>query len=105
MAVPASFSSVAVIGNGIIGHGIAQVFATAGKRVRLIGRGSESLARATARIVEGLTLFAENGLITKPEAAAALARIATSTDLDNARGAELVIEAVPEDMELKLSIF
>ena len=104
MAVPASLTAVAVIGNGIIGHGVAQVFATAGKRVHLIGRSAESLARAKTRISEGLSLFAENGLITKPGAEASLARIATSTDLDDARHAELVIEAVPEDMELKLSI-
>src|SRR5207249_1429188 len=105
MAVPASLQTVAVIGNGIIGHGVAQVFATAGKHVRLIGRSADSLARAKLRIAEGLALFADNALITKAEAAAALARIATSTDLDDARVVELVVEAVPEDMELKLSIF
>jgi 3-hydroxybutyryl-CoA dehydrogenase len=105
MPVPASLDTVAVIGNGIIGHGVAQVFATAGKRVHLIGRSADSLARAKTRIGEGLALFAEHRLITKAETKAALARIATSTDLDDARDAELVIEAVPEDMALKLSIF
>jgi 3-hydroxybutyryl-CoA dehydrogenase len=105
MPVPASLDTVAVIGNGIIGHGVAQVFATAGKRVHLIGRSADSLARAKIRIGEGLALFAEHRLITKAETKAALARIATSTDLDDARDAELVIEAVPEDMALKLSIF
>src|SRR6185437_9457354 len=105
MPVPASLTTVAVIGNGIIGHGVAQVFATAGKRVHLIGRSADSLARSKTRIGEGLALFAEHRLITKAETKAALARIATSTDLDDARGAELVIEAVPEDMALKLSIF
>jgi 3-hydroxybutyryl-CoA dehydrogenase len=105
MAVPASLKTVAVIGNGIIGHGVAQVFATAGKRVRLIGRSAQSLSRAKERIAEGLALFADNALISKAEADAALARIATSTELEDTRGAELVVEAVPEDMELKLAIF
>jgi 3-hydroxybutyryl-CoA dehydrogenase len=105
MPVPRSLTTVAVIGNGIIGHGVAQVFASAGKRVQLIGRSAESLARAKMRISEGLSLFAENALIAKAEAEASLARIATSTDLNDSRDAELVIEAVPEDMELKLAIF
>ena len=105
MPVPASLKTVAVIGNGIIGHGVAQVFATAGKRVRLIGQSDQSLARAKERIAEGLALFADNALISKADADAALARIATSTALEDADDAELVIEAVPENMELKLSIF
>lgn len=105
MPVPRSLHTVAVIGNGIIGHGVAQVFAMAGRRVRLIGRGAESLNRAKARIAEGLALFEDNALITASEADAALVRVETSTALEDARGAELVVEAVPEDMDLKLKIF
>ncbi len=105
MPVPRSLDTVAVIGNGIIGHGVAQVFAMAGKRVRLIGRSTESLNRAKALIAEGLALFEDNALITASEADAALARVGVSTALEDARGAELVVEAVPEDMDLKLEIF
>ena len=105
MAVPGTLDTVAVIGNGIIGHGVAQVFAVAGKRVRMIGRGAESLKRAKGRIGEGLALFRDNGLIGAGEAEAALVRVETSTDLEDARGAQLVVEAVPEDMALKRDIF
>ena len=105
MSVPRSFDTVAVIGNGIIGHGVAQVFAMAGKRVRLIGRSDESLKRAKTRIAEGLALFRDNALIAAGDADTALARVETSTDLEDARGAELVVEAVPEDMDLKLAVF
>lgn len=105
MAPPASLRTVAVIGNGIIGHGIAQVFAAAGKDVRLIGHREDSLAKAMANIGDGLKLFSDNGLITVADAGAALARIRTSTRLEDAASAELVVEAVPEDMVLKLDIF
>ena len=55
--------TVAVIGNGIIGHGIAQVFAMAGKRVKMIGRDEASLGRALDKISVSLTDFARHGLI------------------------------------------
>jgi 3-hydroxybutyryl-CoA dehydrogenase len=105
MSVPSSLTRTAVIGNGIIGHGVAQVFAMAGKEVMLIGRSADSLARALDNIRDGLKLFADNGLITAGEATAALARVKTSTSLDDAAGSQLVIEAVPEDMALKVDIF
>lgn len=105
MPVPGTLDTVAVIGNGIIGHGVAQAFAAAGKRVRMIGRSAESLKRAKGRIGEGLALFRDNGLIGAGEAEAALVRVETSTELEDAHGAQLVIEAVPEDMALKRDIF
>ena len=105
MPVPGALDTLAVIGNGIIGHGVAQIFAIAGKRVRLIGREAESLKRAKERIGEGLALFRDNGLIGASEAEAALVRVETSTDLEEAQGAQLVVEAVPEDMALKRRIF
>ena len=48
MPVPRQLDTVAVIGNGIIGHGVAQVFAMAGRRVRLIGRSEASLGQRCA---------------------------------------------------------
>ena len=96
---------VAVVGNGIMGHGIAQVFATAGEEVVLIGRGRPSLDAALERIRESLDLFERHGLLDQSEVEAALARVRLSTRLEEAAGAELVVEAVPEDTELKLAIF
>jgi 3-hydroxybutyryl-CoA dehydrogenase len=105
MAVPTKLTTVAVVGNGIIGHGVAQVFAAAGKRVVLIGRSEASLAKAVGNIRDGLKLYADNDLLTAADAAAAVARITATTRLEDAAPAELVIEAVPEDMALKRNIF
>src|SRR6185437_15220629 len=87
--------TMAVIGNGIIGYGIAEVFAGAGWKVRLIGRDAKSLAGARARIGASLKLFVANRLMTEAGRKAALARIKTTTRLEDAGAAELVIEAVP----------
>jgi 3-hydroxybutyryl-CoA dehydrogenase len=97
--------TMAVIGNGIIGHGIAEVFAGAGWKVRLIGRDAKSLAAARARIGASLKLFVANRLMTEAGRKAALARIKTTTSLEDARDAALIVEAVPEDMALKRRIF
>jgi 3-hydroxybutyryl-CoA dehydrogenase len=105
MAVPDRLQRVAVIGNGIMGHGISQVFAAAGKQVVMIGRSDASVSAASVRIKESLQLFVQNGLLTNPDAEAALARVKPSTRLEDAAGAQLIVEAVPEDTELKLSLF
>src|SRR6266403_1962661 len=97
--------TMAVIGNGIIGHGIAEIFAGAGWQVLLIGRNAASLDGALAKIKASLQSFEAHGLTTAAEATAALGRIRTTTRLDDAAAAELVIEAVPEDMALKRDIF
>jgi 3-hydroxybutyryl-CoA dehydrogenase len=97
--------TMAVIGNGIIGHGIAEVFAGAGWRVHLVGRDAKSLAAARAKIGASLRLFVAHKLITDAGRKAALARIKTTTRLEDAGAAELVIEAVPEDMALKRRLF
>jgi 3-hydroxybutyryl-CoA dehydrogenase len=97
--------SVAVVGNGIIGHGIAQVFAAAGRPVVMIGRDPASLARATGRIESSLRDFARHGLIEEGQIPAILARIRNSVRLEDASGAQLVIEAVTEDLALKRELF
>jgi len=102
---PARLETVAVIGNGIIGHGIAQVFAASGKAVVMIGRDQASLARAMERIASSLADFASHELIDPAAIPAAIARIRTSVHLDDAASAQLVIEAVTEDLPLKLDIF
>jgi 3-hydroxybutyryl-CoA dehydrogenase len=103
--MPRELRTVAVIGNGIIGHGVAEVFAASGVAVILIGRSEKSLADALTRIRQSRQDFVANGLAAAAEVEAAIARIRTSTRLDDAAAAELAIEAVPEDMALKLSIF
>jgi 3-hydroxybutyryl-CoA dehydrogenase len=105
MATPAGFDTLAVIGNGIIGHGVSQVYAVAGKDVVLIGRSSASLERAIDNVRASLAEFERHGLVTAAEADAAVARIRTSTELGDAAPAQLVIEAVTHDMPLKVRLF
>ena len=97
--------TVAVIGNGIIGHGIAQIFAAAGNRVIMIGRNQDSLDRAMKKIAASLGDFAVHGLIERSSLPATLARIQTSLQLEDAAAAQLVIEAVTEDLPLKVDLF
>lgn len=103
--VPKSLRTVAVIGNGIIGHGIAQVFATAGIGVVMIGRAKPSLNRAMKNIEKSLGDFAAHKLVPKRQIPVILKRVCPSTELEDARVADLVIEAVTEDLPLKREIF
>lgn len=96
---------IAVIGNGIIGHGVAQVFASAGHPVTMIGRSRPSLDQAIQKMRASLAEFVAHGLMSAAEAEAVPGRIKLSTDLPDARDADLVIEAVTEDLPLKLKIF
>ena len=105
MTTPARCGVVAVIGNGLIGHGVAQVFATAGHDVRLIGRSGESLDRALGRIRESLDRFVAHGLVAAARVADIVRRIRPSTSLEDAAAADLVVEAVPEDQALKHAVF
>jgi 3-hydroxybutyryl-CoA dehydrogenase len=105
VAAPGRLAAVAVVGNGLIGHGVAQVFAAAGTPVRLIGRRRASLDAALERIRASLARFEAHGLTTAGDAAAALGRITAAPDLDAAGGADLVVEAVTEDLPLKHAIF
>jgi 3-hydroxybutyryl-CoA dehydrogenase len=97
--------AVAVVGNGLMGQGIAQVFARAGKRVELIGRSTASLARAMAAIERNFSAFAARGLATADETEEAISRIHPGIDYDAAAAADFVIEAVPAIRELQREVF
>ena len=71
-------ASVAIIGNGLMGQGISQVFARAGKRVTLIGRNPASLERALGAIRGNFNAFVDRGLIGSDDAAEAITRIVTA---------------------------
>ena len=98
-------ASVAIIGNGLMGQGISQVFARAGKRVTLIGRNPASLEKALGVIRGNFSAFVERGLAGTDDAAGAIARIVISTDLGDAAGADHVIEAVPAVRETQIEVF
>jgi enoyl-CoA hydratase/3-hydroxyacyl-CoA dehydrogenase len=97
---------VAVIGAGDMGHGIAQLFATNGYDVVLEDKYPEMLEKAKVRIAASLQRWVERGRATKEQADATLSRIAYTGDLAAAvSDADLIVEAVPESLELKKSIF
>ena len=97
---------VAVIGAGTMGHGIAYVTAAAGYEVRLADSDAEVLTVGMRRIREAFDKAIERGKATPEARDTALARL-TSTDVaaDAARDVDLVIEAVPERLDLKQRIF
>ncbi len=97
---------VAVIGAGVMGHGIAQLFAQAGSAVRLHDLGERQLAGGLAAMEESLALLVEEEVLSPWEAASARARVRPTTSLDAAlAGAGLVVEAIPEVLEAKLELF
>lgn len=97
---------VAVIGAGLMGHGIAQEYALGGYDVALHDVSDERLREAGTRIRANLALFVEQGLATAEQAATVPERIRASTSLaEVARDADLVVEAVYENLELKRGIF
>jgi 3-hydroxybutyryl-CoA dehydrogenase len=96
---------VAVIGAGTMGNGIAQSLATAGYAVTLIDAASEGLTRGLATLEANLRGAVERGKLTEDAARQARARITPAATIASAKTAELVIEAVPEDLGLKHTVF
>ena len=98
--------SVAVIGAGLMGHGIAIEFALAGYDARLHSRSEESLDRARAVILDSLERLRELGCVSKRQAETALGLVRMSTDLAEVAGdADLVIESIYEDIDAKTELF
>ncbi|MEM7417840.1 MAG: 3-hydroxyacyl-CoA dehydrogenase family protein [Gemmatimonadota bacterium] len=98
--------TVAVLGAGTMGHGIAQVCAAAGCAVRLFDISDDAVAAGRARIEGNLEKGIARGKVTTDERDAVLSHLTLSTDIGEAStGADLVIEAAPESMALKESIF
>lgn len=98
--------TVAVLGAGTMGHGIAQVAAVSGCHVRLRDTSDEFVERGIERIRRNLDEGVMRGKVQFETRADALERIRGYTDLAAAvRDADLVIEAVPEKLELKTEVF
>jgi 3-hydroxybutyryl-CoA dehydrogenase len=96
-----SIDRVFVIGAGLMGHGIAQVSAAAGKQVTLSDRTAELAERGTARIGSNLKRQVDKGKLEQGAADDTLARITTAAGTDSAAGHDIVIEAVFEDEGVK----
>lgn len=99
-------SRIAVIGSGTMGAGIAQVAAAGGFETRLYDISPEMLRKATGSIEANLQKGVEKGKIAASDRDAALGRLRTTTSLrEAASDADLVIEAIPEVLDLKRKIF
>ncbi|MGW3487871.1 3-hydroxyacyl-CoA dehydrogenase family protein [Streptomyces sp. NPDC001054] len=94
-----------VVGAGLMGSGIAQVAAQAGWEVALRDVTDAALARGTDAIKTSYDRFVSKGKLAAADAEAALARITTTTDLDVAAEAGIVVEAVFEKLDVKHEIF
>jgi 3-hydroxybutyryl-CoA dehydrogenase len=100
-----AIKKVAVVGGGTMGNGIAHVFAQSGFDVTLTEQSDDFLEKALATIKKNLERMVKKEKITQEGADAALGRIKKSTDLGDAKDADLVVEAVFEDRDLKKKIF
>ncbi len=99
-------NNIAVIGAGLMGHGIAQEFACAGYRVYIHDISDDLLHNAREQIDRNLKLLAEHGIIEQSNIPETLQRIETTTELLAAvEAADYVVEAVTENLPLKQQIF
>jgi len=96
---------VGVIGAGTMGNGISHVFALAGIDVVLVDAVPEALDLARAKIEKNLSRQLSKNRIDAAGARVALDRVRTETDLESVASAPLVVEAVPENRDLKFEIF
>jgi 3-hydroxyacyl-CoA dehydrogenase len=98
--------TVAIIGAGIMGHGIAQALATAGYRVTITDTSTAALNAVAPRVERNLAAFVEAGLLEKGYVPTILGRIRTAATLEEAsRDADVVVEAATEDQDLKRQLF
>ncbi|MGO9957345.1 MAG: 3-hydroxyacyl-CoA dehydrogenase family protein [Solirubrobacteraceae bacterium] len=104
MSNASGIESVAVVGAGLMGSGIAECVAVAGTGVVLRDVDEVSIGRARGRIESSLARAVAGGKLDAAAAGLARERIELTTDLEAIAGADLVIEAVPESRELKLEV-
>jgi 3-hydroxybutyryl-CoA dehydrogenase len=102
----ASIRTACVMGAGTMGHGIAQVLAQIGVTARLFDIDAGAVEKGLGAVRSNLDKGVEKGKVAAADRDAALARLSGTTKLDEALlGAHVVIEAVPEKLALKQSIF
>ena len=98
--------NIAVIGAGLMGHGIAQVFTVKGYQVVLMDMEKGILDTAVNNIRSNLTLMADNNIIRYEDIESSIQNIHTTTDMKEATGeADFVVEAILENLELKQKTF
>ena len=100
-----TISKIGVIGAGLMGNGIAHAAVLAGYNVVLVDAFEAALPKALATMTKNMERQVSKGVITEEAKAAALARLTTSTDWHAVADADIVIEAVPEKLEIKETIY
>jgi 3-hydroxybutyryl-CoA dehydrogenase len=103
-----TIKTIGVVGGGVMGSGIAQALAVGGAKVTIRDVSDEMIAKSRSTIVDGrygLERGVERGKTTRADADAALARLSWTTDIKGLAKVDLIIEAVPEDLELKKRVF
>ncbi len=98
-------NKVFVVGAGLMGSGIAQVTAQAGYKVTIRDLNDEILQKAVDSIKWSLEKFESKGKISKEDVEKTIANLSTTTEISDAADADLVIEAVFENLQLKKEVF
>lgn len=99
------FTQVGVVGVGTMGSGIVEVLARSGLRVVAVEVDESTIARGSGHLAQSTERALARGKLTDSARDELLARVRFSTDLNDLAEADLVIEAIPEQMELKASVF
>lgn len=99
------FASIGIVGAGTMGHGIAHVSALAGSRVLLYDTSLELARNGLAKVQGNLEKGVERGKVTAEERDHTLAKIIVTSDLSDLRNCDLIVEAIPEKMEMKKALF
>jgi 3-hydroxybutyryl-CoA dehydrogenase len=103
-----TIETIGVVGGGVMGSGIAQALAVGGAKVTIRDVNDEMIAKSRSTVAEGrygLERGVERGKTTRADADAALSRLSWTTDIAGLAKVDLIIEAVPEDLELKRRVF
>jgi 3-hydroxybutyryl-CoA dehydrogenase len=98
-------ASIGVVGSGTMAAGIVEVFAKAGLPVTYVGRSADKVAAVRGRIEASLTKGVERGKLDEDAREAALALVAGTTAMDDLANVDLVVEAVVEDIDVKVALF
>jgi 3-hydroxybutyryl-CoA dehydrogenase len=99
-----SIETIAVIGAGTMGHGIAQVAAAAGFKVLLSDLNRDALSRGIRAIEKNLAKGIQLGKLTEEDGDRTLQRIHGTTTLEECARADLIVEAIPERLDLKQDV-
>jgi len=100
-----AIKKIGVLGCGQMGTGILQVFAQSGYDVTGVSRNQETLDRAVKSIEKRLSSRVEKGKMSLDDKESIIARIGTSTDIEDLADCDLIEESIPEDLELKKKVF